>query len=941
MDSCPAKRSSSMVTFASTLQQQQQLGAILANEPVDADLKEVAVMRRAHSNSQRGAHQRTMSNNGVSSELEINASLATKTIRSISVDRCAPLELLGARPTRENVLRRLSEALMRRSLKMIDLSQRGLMASDARLVKLALLQNKSLSVLKLGYNNLGDDGVVTLASGVAGHGSLSSLDLGFNSVGDRGCQALSSALLSTRGTFQTLYLAGNCVGANGAIALASVLRGRCRLRRLHLTGNQLGPRGVTALSQAIVEHEKAHNNTLVDTAMLSNGSASSDEQKNSQRGPCGDQIMNGTDLHGDNDGVQELFLGETGMGRQGCLSINSVLECSASLRVISLTNCGIDDTLLSSMATSIEHNKDHLPIEALQLSFNSVSCKSVEPLANVLLQSKTLTELRLDNNSIGDRGAYVVSELLRLVKTLRILDLGFNAITSVGMKTLMKVVAENDHIESLSISGNKIDTGAAKAVAYALAYNSSLTSLFSDHCSIGHEGQRHVTAGIVSNCGTALCALTGFQIGGTVVSLGFPPALEQWTNEQVLKFIHLMWERMRQEHEENSLEKELDPLNQLPAAPQAAGTNTNFFSGPLEPSTVVAVAKRAFASLGDNSSEFLARQPGRPIDPQFQSPLTEDAVMLETTDGGGHDISASNSHSQLNATLSNHTALNTMEAKEETKNVLPNGRALPPRGPPSTTNTPTVAATLPSTSPPFPPRIAFAVRKKRIVEWLCHNIHHLNELSQLPFDSTELGRLHQHYFHPLIHEIGAGKGHSPASSSPSPMSIDEVTTMTTTAPTNAALSEPHSVSQATQEDRTQVPVSEPTIVPVLKRKVSYRFLQEAHEGGGGGISRTNNSNNGTSISRLIEDMSTSTMQPKSKRARKNRTRISFLPRIKAKVDSYLDEDHLKALILMRQLHFVERCLLNGTIYQIESQEQCLHLFGTFATDAEMILIDMI
>ena len=53
----------------------------------------------------------------------------------------------------------------------------------------------------------------------------------------------------------------------------------------------------------------------------------------------------------------------------------------------------------------------------------------------------------------------------------------------------------------------------AKAVAYALAYNRSLKSLFLVHCSINHEAQRHISAGVVSNNRLALRKLTGFDVG--------------------------------------------------------------------------------------------------------------------------------------------------------------------------------------------------------------------------------------------------------------------------------------------------------------------------------------------------------------------------------------------------------------------------------------------
>ena len=101
------------------------------------------------------------------------------------------------------------------------------------------------------------------------------------------------------------------------------------------------------------------------------------------------------------------------------------------------------------------------------------------------------------------------------------LDIGFNSIKATGLNVLMKVIADSNQLESLSISGNTVDAPAAKAVAYALAYNCSLEALFLVHCTINHEGQRHITAGIVSNARIALRKLTGFRIGRTCFQISF------------------------------------------------------------------------------------------------------------------------------------------------------------------------------------------------------------------------------------------------------------------------------------------------------------------------------------------------------------------------------------------------------------------------------------
>jgi len=82
------------------------------------------------------------------------------------------------------------------------------------------------------------------------------------------------------------------------------------------------------------------------------------------------------------------------------------------------------------------------------------------------------------------------------------------------------------------------------------------------------------------------------------------------------------------------------------------------------------------------------------------------------------------------------------------------------------------------------------------------------------------------------------------------------------------------------------------------------------------------------------------MPPKTKRARRNRARISFLPRVKAKLDSYLDVCHEKALATMRQLYYVEQAILGGQIIPIDPAiTPRTHLCGDFAADAEIIVAD--
>jgi Ran GTPase-activating protein (RanGAP) involved in mRNA processing and transport len=393
---------------------------------------------------------------------------------------------------------------------------------------MALSQNSNLSVLKLAYNNLQDSGTATLASGIAAHKSLRLLDLGFNNIGDQGIRALAMAMsLSQRGesnsaakssspgpgsTLRTLYLAGNVIGQDGALAVADIIRLRSSMiEKLYMTGNKIGGEGVKAITEAILEKELS----ALDVLKLSDDEEIIESPTKHVRTKDRTITLSREYSGGPNfRGMQELFLGGTAMGQTGCNAVARLLESSTTLRVISLPNCDIGDDDVSTLAASIKLNKSRLPVESIQLSFNNISHKGAECLANSLWGSSTLRELEVDNNKFGDRGAHHVAAIIPTLTSLKVLDVGFNSIKTSGLTAVMKTVAESISLSSLSISGNAVDVNAAKAVAYALAYNCSLKEVFLVHCSIVHEGQRHIAAGIVSNSKTALLKLTGIEIGG-------------------------------------------------------------------------------------------------------------------------------------------------------------------------------------------------------------------------------------------------------------------------------------------------------------------------------------------------------------------------------------------------------------------------------------------
>mmetsp|Transcript_9703 Transcript_9703/g.20209 ORF Transcript_9703/g.20209 Transcript_9703/m.20209 type:complete len:1276 (-) Transcript_9703:169-3996(-) len=873
----------------------------------------------------------------------------------------------------EHTVERLSYVLGRGTLVMINFSQRNLSFGDAELIRSAIIANPQLGVLKLGYNNLGDTGTSLIASAInfggdgfeetdkvklgesdeskckgadsfhrrQHHPSLSVLDLGFNNIGDRGCFSLATLAVSRNSTLSTLYLSGNAVGEQGALALADAVAGGCGLTSLHLTANRVGAPGVKGLMRSIAEfdvivqmaQQDRENRMALEEekkrrlAMMNAGSidAVGNDVTNLD---CGDEseLDDLARLNGFNC-MEELYLGGTNMGSTGCLSVSNMLLTNLSLRVLCLSDNGLNDQDLSLFSQSISRNRQ-LPIETLRFSFNRLTCVGVETLMNAIWESKTLREIKLDNNQIRDRGAQLAAVVLTSVD-LEVLDLGFNRLTIVGVKALMKSLAENSSLNTLTLSGNVLDTNASKAVSYALAYNRTIQKLFVDHCSLSYAAQRHIAAGIVSNSNLALRVMSGFPLGAISVTLGLPAAMEHWTNEQVLKFIRVMWDRHRHENgptlalsKESSLSLSTSGVSESSPNPGGAKSpaKTDEKVGPSDPATVVAAAMSAFTALGDTAGTLLTtEEPQRAI--SETSPIvSSDAVMLEKTPSGTIRVPPlDDSDDESSQADKSATPLEVSVSHVSTDSLCTaNGKECP--------------------ETPLDP-----VKKKRNMEWLRLHYRSLNGMTQLPFVHADLLQLYRYFYSPIdVEEDGSvQEGNANRTNLKSGDSGG-------TTPTEFFYTEKHPPNSPSLSSASSAGphTARRQIMPGLQRKASYRSLHDVAMMPDS-LNYRLRSPNFISIDNSCRRRPVSAlegcnpMQPALKRARNDKPRIDYFPRIKTKIEAFLSSSNQpKALVLLRQLKFIETMLFrDGHPYQdqVSRDNDPTELVPA---DAEIILIDM-
>jgi hypothetical protein len=365
---------------------------------------------------------------------------------------------------------------------------------------------------------------------------------------------------------------------------------------------------------------------------------------------------------------------------------------------------------------------------------------------------------------------------------------------------------------------------------------------------------------------------------------------------------------------EEDAERASDPLNFL-----NNGKDGSKNPGPLDATVVVEVAKRAFEGLVANGVDVFSRRSSSLVDPSFGSPLASGAIMVESATDGSLLQQQLHGNGESSFVAQNKGGPDQMSYSTQSRSFV-----APPESKSTSKN-----------EPPDPER------KKRVVEWLCTHIQHLNELSQRPFNPRELWKLHQHYFTPVVNESGGAclEGGIVVSSVPEVNHAYHGGSAVTPSTTSSV------------EENLSVPMSDPMLpgasgpspMSVLKRKVSYRHLGDAVHNIQMSEPKINNSLLTGSVAKIIERGHTGhSLPPKTKRARRNRSRISFLPRIKAKLDSYLDVCHEKALITMRQLYYVEQAILAGQVHPLApSPSTRTHLSGALASEAEMIIVDMI
>ena len=217
------------------------------------------------------------------------------------------------------------------------------------------------------------------------------------------------------------------IGSTGAIAVAALLETKtCTLRTLRLLSNNIGTSGCYALGNAL-------------------------------------------SFAGGNKSLIELYIdGDESVGDEGCAELCGRLELNSSLKVLSLSSCGITATgagTVGDMLRSIRNG-----IQYLSLECNSLTGGGIEALCNNGFS--TLQVLNLASAGVIASDSLAACEALgqciRISKALQAVDFNLNALTIDSAKhlseCLVKARRDGSRIDEFIVT-TSIDHSSFQALA--------------------------------------------------------------------------------------------------------------------------------------------------------------------------------------------------------------------------------------------------------------------------------------------------------------------------------------------------------------------------------------------------------------------------------------------------------------------------------------------
>ncbi|CAE7305651.1 NLRC3 [Symbiodinium necroappetens] len=281
-----------------------------------------------------------------------------------------------------------------------------------------LKSNATITCLKLGFNDIGDDLTKALAEALATNGTVTSVDLRGNNITSEGCKGLAKAL-KTNGSITTLDLRQNIILKEGFKAFTEALTTNRTITTINLDYNGSGHEWLWELQKISKTRKESTKPILKDAAAA---------QSHVWTGKVRIQTL---------------------ASRLTSNSVTTHLDYDYPHRA--------EGIKAFALALVLKTNRT---ITKISLKQNYMSDEGCKALAEALATNGTLTSVDLSDHNISDEGCKGLAKALKTNGSITTLDLA-----------LAEALKSNTTLEFLHLQNNYIDIAGVKALESKILTN--------------------------------------------------------------------------------------------------------------------------------------------------------------------------------------------------------------------------------------------------------------------------------------------------------------------------------------------------------------------------------------------------------------------------------------------------------------------------------------
>jgi Leucine Rich repeat len=232
------------------------------------------------------------------------------------------------------------------TISILDLGNNNIGIDGVKYIAMALYENTSLLDLTLDKNEITDEGIQTLSDMLLMNQTLTKLRLDSNRISQTGAKIIASALCHNT-SLSMLELGNNNIEDEGAKCIADMLIVNKSITMLGLTRNNIGPMGATSIASALHNNKVLHHIELTFNDILDEGAMSISEML----------LVNKT--------LKILDVLVTGISNIGAIAIATSLQYNSTLRRLLIFGTAIYQEGVDAIWNTMEDWNDTVRILAL------------------------------------------------------------------------------------------------------------------------------------------------------------------------------------------------------------------------------------------------------------------------------------------------------------------------------------------------------------------------------------------------------------------------------------------------------------------------------------------------------------------------------------------------------------------------------------------------